>query len=102
MFVYLILNEATGEHKIGKSKHPEKRVAEMQTASPGKLRVVSQFKSIKPYELETYVQAYFSEDHVAGEWFYIGLGAETRFQDRCGHFEEFIRLRYAPVDIDEW
>lgn len=102
MFVYLIFNEATGEHKIGKSKHPEKRVAELQTGSPGKLTLLSKFKSVRPFELETYVQAFFRDDHVGGEWFYIGIICEERFQDRCKHFEAYIALRYNNDDISDW
>lgn len=102
MYLYLILNEATGEHKIGKSNNPEKRVKQLQTASPGKLRLISKFKSIKPFELETYVQAYFGETHVRGEWFDIGIGAERWFQTRCEHFEAFVRQRHLSPEEDEW
>lgn len=98
MYVYLILNEATGEHKIGKSKHPEKRVKELQTASPGVLRLEAKFKSVKPFELETYLKAYFQEYHITGEWFYAGISVLNTFLERCDHYEQYIKAKSTEED----
>ena len=102
MYVYLFWNEDTGHHKIGVSKKPERRLREEQTASPGKLIIVSVFKSAFPFKLEKLIQARFREDHARGEWFYIGIGAEQAFQAHCEHLEQYVRLRYSDIMEDEW
>jgi hypothetical protein len=52
-YVYLFNLEGTNIYKIGNSKHPEKRVSEVQTGCPFKVIEVARFKSSYPTLVET-------------------------------------------------
>lgn len=68
--LYLIQSNVTGAVKIGRSNHPEKRLLELQTGSPYKLRLLAQFEgrgSIEPVlhrEMESF------RLKIKGEWFH--------------------------------
>ncbi len=50
-YVYFIA-DATGLVKIGVAKEPSKRLKELQTASPTKLKLLAVVESEKPFKLE--------------------------------------------------
>lgn len=100
MFVYLILNQDTGQHKIGVSKRPQRRLREEQTASPGTLVIEATWLSAHAFKLEKLLHANFKEHHARGEWFYLGIEAVELFLKQCAHFEQYLLLKYSA--IDEW
>ncbi len=68
--LYLISNNQN-QVKIGWSKHPEKRVRELQTGTADKLRLVRTFNVEKYYEKRLhYLLRDFKTRH-NGEWFKI-------------------------------
>ena len=40
MHLYIIQSDSTGNFKIGRSKHPEKRLKQLQTGNPNKLKLI--------------------------------------------------------------
>lgn len=71
MKVYLIQQESTNNYKIGITKHANvsKRIRQLQTASPEKLILISEFLTKHNYMLETAVQNYFKLNKINNEWF---------------------------------
>lgn len=72
--LYVIQSDVTGALKIGVSKNPNKRLKQLQTGSPYKLKLVGVFKGmafhekplhsrLKPYKLSVYYKK------TQGEWF---------------------------------
>jgi hypothetical protein len=70
-FLYVIGPENTGPVKIGFSKHPEKRVKELQTGSSEKyvLHHKVEFEDKKAKLLEALIHKMISYNRVKGEWF---------------------------------
>lgn len=65
MLVYFIQRGKRGPIKIGATaRNPAARLADLQTASPEKLRLLGCVRSS-----ERYLHELFREHHIAGEWF---------------------------------
>ena len=62
-------------YKVGISKNPERRLKNLQTASPHKLRIhVKQpTDAVKVKQLETLIHRNLSNYHTLGEWFNLDL-----------------------------
>lgn len=43
--LYIIQSSMTGMIKIGRSKNPEKRLKQLQTGNPNKLKLIAEFKN---------------------------------------------------------
>ncbi len=69
-FVYLIRDSMTGLHKIGFTAEPDlpKRLAGLQTGSPGQLIEVGMFP-VSGKKTEDVIHDSFHEKRVRGEWF---------------------------------
>jgi len=65
--VYFIQCEVTGRIKIGRAKNPRRRLSEVQTGSPTKLRLVGTIPGGRSEELE--LHAKFTGARLHGEWF---------------------------------
>lgn len=66
--VYLI---SDGEYtKVGFSTDPEKRLKQLQTAHPKKLKLVGLFEADR--EVETLLHEELTDHHVRGEWYDLG------------------------------
>lgn len=68
-FIYVIQAENFQRYKIGFSKHPEQRIAQLQTGSPFKLNLIASWPGTERQEK----QIHFNLSHCrqAGEWFEI-------------------------------
>ena len=42
--LYIIQSDVTGMIKIGRSKDPQKRLKQLQTGNPNKLKLIAEFK----------------------------------------------------------
>lgn len=70
-FIYVISNSRS--YKIGASKHPKKRLKELQTASDEKLELIYTFKSKFGIKLEKAIQRFLRSYIKNGEWFEIDI-----------------------------
>ena len=43
--LYIIQSDVSGNIKIGRSKDPQKRLKQLQTGNPNKLKLIAEFKS---------------------------------------------------------
>lgn len=74
MYVYFILAKSAKPRKlkIGKSRHPEKRLHQLQTGCPHELSLVGKIKCRSDKDallLEQAAHEYFHGKHHRGEWF---------------------------------
>lgn len=70
MFVYLIRDEKTKAVKIGSSKHPEKRLKQLQTGNGSKLRLIHVIKCdrLPVKKVEKHLRNWFRSQREQGEW----------------------------------
>lgn len=68
-FVYVIQAENFQRYKIGFSKHPEQRIAQLQTGSPFKLNLIASWTGTENQEKQIHVA--LSHCRQVGEWFEI-------------------------------
>lgn len=66
-YVYCIRNDDAGAVKIGFSKSPHRRLAELQTASPSALRLISVIPAF--FEYESVMHEMMQDRRLHGEWF---------------------------------
>jgi hypothetical protein len=66
-FVYAIA-DGHGHVKIGWAKHPDRRLAELNVATPGELALVGYLAGTKFHERRFH--QFFKRLHVRGEWFW--------------------------------
>ena len=72
-YIYMILDETRSCVKIGVSKHPEKRIKQLQTGSPNPLKLVQTFQmdKSKVYQIEKDCHREMrSVFRKRGEWFH--------------------------------
>jgi hypothetical protein len=98
-YVYLFNLEGTNIYKIGNSKHPEKRVSEVQTGCPFKVIEVARFKSSYPTLVETALHRRFGfqkEDEegreLQGEFFALSFEDRNLFNEHCQLIEKNLIL----------
>lgn len=90
--LYLIQSLETGYYKVGISKHPSKRIQQLQTGSPCELRLVYVYKSENCSKIETTLHNQFSHLHREGEWFKMTLEHEVDFLERCKNIDAKIEF----------
>lgn len=93
-YVYLFNLEGTDIYKIGYSKHPNKRIYELQTSCPFKVIEVARFKSQYPTQVETALHRKFGfqkEDEygreLQGEFFALSREDRMMFLEHCQNSE---------------
>jgi hypothetical protein len=72
-YIYLI-KSTSGHHKIGKSKDPERRLAELKkglTIGPFDLEIVSYHEVSDMDTVESYYHNLFKKERIGGEWFLL-------------------------------
>ena len=89
-YVYLIQNLETSKYKIGVSKHPKKRVKQLQTGSGEEIKLIHEFKSQFPRKVETALHNRYGHLRAEGEWFLITLSEEVVFIKECTKIEKNI------------
>lgn len=90
-YVYLIRSEETGRYKIGVSKHPTKRIEQLQTGNDSDLVLIYTYLSEYPTKVETALQNSYSHIRKRGEWFDLGIEEEIKFIGECSKIEENIK-----------
>jgi len=73
MHLYIIQSSNNGCFKIGRSKHPEKRLKQLQTGSPYKLKLVLVLLNEGKQEKSLHMRFPKSEITCKGEWFDFNL-----------------------------
>jgi predicted GIY-YIG superfamily endonuclease len=91
-YVYLIRQEDTTLFKIGVSKHPEKRLLEVQTGNGNKLILVEYFETKFNTKLESCIHAHFKLKRVNLEWFDIPLEDVKNFKNICQLYEDNLKF----------
>ena len=93
-YVYLFNVEGTNVYKIGYSKHPKKRLSEVQIGCPYKVTEVARFESEYPSQVESALHKKFGfqkEDEygreLQGEFFSLSLDDRERFNEHCKKYE---------------
>lgn len=89
-YVYLIQSLENSYYKIGISKHPKKRVQELQTGNASELRLVLTYQSEYANKIEKTLQRRYSHLRREGEWFDMGISNEVSFIDECKQIEHTI------------
>lgn len=89
MYVYFIRSGKKGDIKIGKSNNPEKRMAELQTGNPKKLRLIASIhckSEQEAFSLEKKIHQLFRKRRLHGEWFHKNIHlkdvSEIKFKQR--------------------
>lgn len=67
MHLYIIQSSNNGCFKIGRSKHPEKRLKQLQTGSPYKLKIILVVEN--EGKQEKILHSRFPKTACEGEWF---------------------------------
>ena len=87
-FVYLIQSLENSYYKIGISKHPKKRIKELQTGNSSELKLVDFYPSEFANQIEKTLQRRYSHLRKEGEWFDMGISNEVSFIRECQKIEE--------------
>lgn len=73
MHLYIIQSSNNGCFKIGRSKHPEKRLKQLQTGSPFKLKIILVLENEGRQEKSLHMRFPKSDITCEGEWFDFDL-----------------------------
>ena len=66
-YLYFIQSSKTGEIKIGRSKHPQRRLKNLQTGNPHTLRIIASLEGLGWREKELHEE--LKRWRKSGEWF---------------------------------
>lgn len=98
-YVYLFNLEGTNIYKIGYSKHPDKRISEVQVGCPFKVVEVARFESHYPTQVESNLHRKFgfqkTDEHgneLQGEFFALSSDDRESFYEHCQKFENVMVL----------
>ena len=89
-YIYLIQSLENGYYKIGVSKHPTKRVEQLQTGNASPLKLVDIYHTEYAEQIEHALQRIHAHLHKKGEWFDMDISNEVNFQKECKKIEETI------------
>jgi hypothetical protein len=89
-YIYLIQSLENGYYKIGVSKHPAKRVEQLQTGNSSELKLIEIFQSEQAYKIEKILQNRLLPFRKIGEWFDIPIISIANFGRECQKIEETI------------
>jgi len=87
-YVYLIQSLEEGYYKIGVSKHPNKRISELNTGNSSPLKLIEKYESEFAYAIEKTLQRKYSPFKKNGEWFDLSVINEITFNEECQKIEE--------------
>jgi hypothetical protein len=102
--IYLIVNESNTYCKIGYSKHPDKRLLELQTGNPEKLTLVRRYKGFKA--LEKHIHFRYKHLNVKNEWFKYSIelleDLDKNFKDINIEYEQIYSIFGHEVSKEEF
>jgi hypothetical protein len=99
-YVYLIRSEESGMYKVGVSKHPKKRIKQLQTGNGEELTLIESFPSNFPHKVETALHNGYAPDKKRGEWFMLGIEQEFNFISDCAKIEQ--NIKYLIMEGNEF
>src|ERR1035437_8215149 len=82
-YIYLIQSLENGYYKIGVSKHPAKRVEQLQTGNASPLKLIDIYHTEYADQIEHALQRMHAHLHKRGEWFDMNISNEVNFQKEC-------------------
>lgn len=83
-----------GYYKIGVSKHPKKRVKQLQTGNSSELKLIESYQSEFAHMVEKALQRRYAHMKKEGEWFDLSIREDVSFLTDCKQIEEnFIILK---------
>lgn len=91
-YIYLIQSLEEGYYKIGISKHPNKRLVQLQTGNSSPLKLIDTYPTEYADKIERTLQRRYSHFKKKGEWFDLSVNVETSFRKECRIIEETIRF----------
>jgi len=89
-YIYLIQSQEDGYYKIGVSKHPKKRIKELQTGNSSELKLIWSFESEYPHLVERALQRRYDHLRKEGEWFDLSINEDVSFLTDCKEIDESI------------
>jgi len=89
-YIYLIQSLENSYYKIGVSKHPNKRIKELQTGNSSKLKLVESYQSEFAHLIEKTLQRKYVYLRKEGEWFDMSISNEVSFINECKEIEKNI------------
>jgi len=87
-YVYLIQSLENSYYKIGVSKHPKKRIKELQTGNSSELKLIEVYQSEFAHQIEKTMQRRYTHLKKEGEWFDLSITNEVSFIKECQQIEE--------------
>lgn len=90
--VYLIQSLENSYYKIGVSKHPRKRIRQLQTGNSSELKLIETYESNIADKIEKILHQRYSHAHKEGEWFDLSIKNEITFINECKDIEKNIRF----------
>lgn len=98
MYVYLISTvEEFPKYKIGRSKDPNSRIKQLQTANDSELIIVHTFKSKYPSVMESTLHKHYNNQNSMNEWFCLSHSDVKEFLNVCSEMESrFLVLESNP------
>jgi predicted GIY-YIG superfamily endonuclease len=91
-YIYLIQSLENSYYKIGVSKHPNKRIKELQTGNSSELKLIETYQSEFAYLIEKTLQRKYSYLRKEGEWFDMSISNEVSFINECKEIEKNIQF----------
>jgi len=79
-------------YKIGFSKHPNKRIDNLQTGNDGELKLIDKFESVHIQQVERTLQRLFLHKKINREWFRLDLEDVQNFRSICQKIENNLNL----------
>ena len=89
-YIYLIQALETGYYKIGISKHPSKRIQELNTGNSSELKLINTYQTDNYSKVETALHNQYSHLKKGGEWFSLSLEDEQSFISNCERIDNGI------------
>lgn len=97
-FVYLLRSD-NGYYKIGVSKHPAKRVNQLQTGSSHRIVLIEMFQTANAFLLEKSLKNKYSPYHVSGEWFDLPFEEKIAFGGTCKYIDNNLKMLIVAGNI---
>ncbi len=91
-YVYLIQSLENGYYKIGVSKHPQKRIQQLQTGNSSEIKLISIYLSENSNKVEKTIHRRFSHLKKHGEWFELSISEETKFLSLCKEIDKNLNI----------
>jgi hypothetical protein len=91
-YIYLIQSLENGYYKVGVSKHPQKRILELQTGNSSILKLIETYRSDFAHQIERALQRKYGHLHKEGEWFDMSVSNEVNFIKECQQIEQNLTI----------